>query len=65
MRLTDVNDTPPRFSPSVYNVSYPEHQDNDPSVVRVAWTDPDTTGQVQLNLQGDGSHKFDIQNDGE
>ena len=63
--LSDVNDTPPRFSPSVYNVSYPEYQDNDPSVVRVGWSDPDTTGLVQLRLQGSGSDKFDIQTDGE
>ncbi|KAL8587634.1 hypothetical protein ACOMHN_045323 [Nucella lapillus] len=62
--LRDVNDTPPRFSPSVYNVSYPEYQDNDPSVVRVGWSDPDLSGQVQLRLQGDGSDKFDIQTDG-
>ncbi|KAL8624012.1 hypothetical protein ACOMHN_041602 [Nucella lapillus] len=62
--LHDVNDTPPRFSPSVYNVSFPEDEVKDGSVVKVTWSDPDTTGQVQLTLQGPGSRLFEVLTDG-
>ncbi|XP_076446003.1 cadherin-related tumor suppressor-like [Babylonia areolata] len=62
--LTDVNDTPPRFSPSVYNVSFPESEVKDGSVLKVGWTDPDTKGRVQLQLQGPGSESFDVLGDG-
>lgn len=63
--LRDVNDTPPTFSPSVYSQQYPENQRFDPSVVRVSFSDPDTTpSQLRLQLFGNGSSDFDIQNDG-
>nr|KAG5699633.1 hypothetical protein BaRGS_005081 [Batillaria attramentaria] len=45
--LRDVNDTPPRFSPSVYSVSFPENERGNPSVLKLSVNDPDTTGTIR------------------
>ncbi|XP_071089001.1 protocadherin Fat 4-like [Haliotis cracherodii] len=64
IRIVDENDTPPRFSSSLFLDTISESAQLGQSVLTVDVTDPDTIGSTQLQLNGNGAEDFSITQDG-
>ncbi|XP_069766658.1 cadherin-6-like isoform X1 [Narcine bancroftii] len=64
--LTDVNDNPPRFPQSIYQMSVQESSQEGASVGRIKAFDSDTKENAEVNyriIDGDGMNMFDITTD--
>ena len=62
--VTNVLDTAPIFSDSMYAGSLPEDAENGDPVLTVNVTGTDNSGVLNITLMGDGSDRFKVNNDG-
>ena len=65
VQVTDINDTPPRFSKNFYSVDVPEDIQLDATVITLTFTDDDTLGGLKLTLNPEGSVNLRIDQNGE